>query len=223
MSTRPAQRPGVPKFHVGFFAARADQVALLDYLIDDLGLKVFELNSEPSRNLREFRSSSEADDAVPLGQSPKGEAPVALLQLWSPEVAPQPVPERFELDPRRCGGHTFRHRLSAPGLIQLYLGGLHQTVLTLSTLGHLSEADARIEGQKESVVDWQALRKLTHKIHYHVGRRMAAAKVPGCSVMPEALALVRAGVSLRSSVKTPWAFELTDIRKPPSRGPELAP
>lgn len=207
MSIKTDGRAEVPSFHLGFFAARDDQIALIEHLLNDLGLKVFELYSRPDCDLREFRSAAEVAEAFPLGHSSTGATAVTSLQLWSPDFAPEPRPERFELDPRRCGGHTFRHRLMAPGLIQLHLGGLYKAVLTLSTVEHLSETKARA-GKLECDVDWPALGAMARKIRYQISRRMASASVPGCAVMQHALALVRTGVSLRVSTKTPWAYEL---------------
>lgn len=207
MSIKTHGLSAVSSFHLGFFAARDDQIALIEHLLNDLGLKVFELYSRPDCDLREFRSAAEVAAAFPLGHSSTGSATVTSLQLWSTEVVPEPKPERFELDPRRCGGHTLRHRLVAPGLIQLHLGGLHKTVLTLSTVEHLSETKARA-GKLECDVNWLALKAMARKIRYQISRRMASASVPGCAVMQHALALVRTGVSLRVSAKTPWAYEL---------------
>jgi hypothetical protein len=63
-------------------------------------------------------------------------------------------------------------------------------------------------------VNWEALKTLSNRIQYHVRRRLAAGKVPGMPVLPQALELARAGYALKLATQTPDSFELLPESKP---------
>jgi hypothetical protein len=198
--------------NLDFFAAEADQRAVLDFLFSSSDVRVFESYSEHDADLREFRSTDELAAAFPLGTDPHGNGHAVLLQLWSPSVMSDLIIRRFPLDPARCDGYTFRHRIEGGGLIQLYLGGVCGRVVTMSHIGHQS----RVRAQKWDVdqgVNWEALQALSNRITYHLRKRLAAAKVPGRPVLPQALELARAGYALKLATQTPWAFELQPADK----------
>jgi hypothetical protein len=190
-----------------FFAAEADQRAVLDFLFSATDVRVFESYSEFGAELREFRSADELAAAFPLGTDPYGNGNAVLLQLWSPSVMRDLTITRIALNPAACDGHTFRYRIDGGGLMQLYLGGVCDRVVTKSHFGHQSQ----IRAQKWDVdqgVNWVALKKLSNRIQYHVRKRLAVGKVPGMPVLPQALGLARAGYALKLATQTPWAFEL---------------
>src|SRR5438309_820839 len=114
----------VRQANLNFFAAEADQRAVLDFLFSSTDVRVFESYSEPDADLREFRSTDELAAAFPLGTDPHGNSTAILLQLWSPSVMRDLTIRRFALSPRHCKGHTFRHRIEGGGLMQLHLGGV---------------------------------------------------------------------------------------------------
>jgi hypothetical protein len=195
--------------NLDFFATRADHEAVVRFLFDSTDVRVFESYSESDRDLREFRSFDDLAASYDVGADPHGHGTAVLLQLWSPSVEPGPNIVRFALDPRRCGGHTFRHKIEGWGLIQFYLGGLHGRVITKSHYGHNSEARARKWGHDEGV-DWAALTRLSNKIQYHVRRRLAVARVPGRPVLTEAYDYARAGYALKDEVASPRTYSLPD-------------
>ena len=97
--------------NLDFFAAEADQRAVLDFLFSSTDLRVFESYSEYDAELREFRSVDELAAAFPLGTDRHGNGGVMLLMLWSPSVMRDLTIERFALKPEYCNGHTFRNRI----------------------------------------------------------------------------------------------------------------
>lgn len=198
--------------NLDFFAAEADQRAVLDFLFSSTDVRVFESYSEYSADLREFRSTDELSAAFPLGSDPHGNGNAVLLQLWSPSVMRELTIRRFALEPEHCGGHTFRHNIEGGGLMQLYLGGVCGRVVTVSHFGHQSRVRAEGWGVDDGV-DWESLKTLSNRIQYHIRKRLAAGKVPGRPVLPQALELARAGYALKPSTQTPWAFELQPARK----------
>jgi hypothetical protein len=58
--------------NLDFFAAEADQRALLDFLFSARDVRVFERSSESDDDLREFRSTDEWAAAFALGTDPHG-------------------------------------------------------------------------------------------------------------------------------------------------------
>jgi hypothetical protein len=193
--------------NLDFFAAEADQRAVLDFLFSSTDVRVFESYSEPDAELRDFRSIDELGAAFPLGSDPHGNGHAILLQLWSPSVMRNLSIRRFKLDPAHCNGHTFRHNVEGGGLMQLYLGGSCDRVLTKSHFGHQSQVRAK-NWEVDDGVNWESLKTLSNRIQYHVRKRLAAGKAGSIPVLPAALRLARAGYALKLTTQTPWACEL---------------
>jgi hypothetical protein len=200
---------------LNFFAAEADQRAVLDFLFSSTDVRVFESYSEFDAELREFHSIEEMAVAFPLGTDQHGNGHAVLLQLWSPSVMSEELAvKRFTVDPATCNGHTFRHRIDGGGgLMQLYLGGVCGQVLTVSHFGHQSQIRAQTWDVDQGV-NWEALKKLSNRVQYHIRKRLAAGKVPGCPVLAQALELAKAGYALKLATQTPWQFELQPASKP---------
>ncbi len=94
--------------------------------------------------------------------------------------------ERFALDPAACGGHTSRHRI---------VGGV------------------QAEGWGISAgVNWEAPKKVSNRIQYHIRKRLAVDRVPGRPVLAQAMELSITGYALKSATQTPWEFELQPER-----------
>ncbi len=193
--------------NVGFFAAEADERAVLDFLFSSTDARVFESYSRPDAELREFLSTDDLAVAFPLGSDPHGNGNAILLQLWSPAVMRELSIRRFKLDPVHCDGHTFRHSIEGGGLMQLYFGGTCDRVLTRSHFGHQSQARAKA-WEVDVGVNWEALKTLSNRIQYHIRKRLAAGRAGSAPVLPEAIKLARAGFALKRSAQTPWAYEL---------------
>lgn len=195
--------------NVDFFAAEADQKALLDFLFSETDVRIFESYSEFDSELREFHSTEELVKVFPLGKDLHGNGNAVLLQLWSPSVMSRLSIERFSVNPESCNGHTFRHRIDGGGLMQLYLGGVSGSVITMSHFGCQSETRAKKWGVEEGV-NWESLERISGKIQYHLRKRMAAGEVPGRPVLPQAMQLARSGFELKLATQTPWRFELKE-------------
>jgi hypothetical protein len=193
--------------NLDFFAAEADQRAVLDFLFSSTDVRVFESYSEYDANLREFCSTEDLAATVRLGTDPGGSGHAVLLQLWSPSAMRELTIRRFDLDPAQCDGRSFRHNIEGAGLMQLYLGGVCGQVVTMSHFGHQSQARAR-RWQVDDGVNWDALQKLSNRVQYHVRKRLAAGRVPGRPVLRQALQLAEAGYSLELGIQAPWSFEL---------------
>jgi hypothetical protein len=197
-----------PSASLGFFAAERDQRAILSYLFAETDVRVFESSSQFDTGLREFRSGEEVAEAFALGTDEVGNGHAVLLQVWSPSVMRALEIERIALQPDVCDGHTFRYAIQGAGLIQLYFGGLHRNVITMSRLGHQSQVRAATWG-RDGEVNWEALKKLSGKIRYHIAKRLGVGKVPGHPVLSHAMELVKLGYEMKFAAQTPWRFELS--------------
>lgn len=195
--------------NLDFFAAEADLRAVLDFLFSSTDVRVFESYSEYGAELREFRSADELAAAFSLGMDLYGNGSAILLQLWSPSVMRALTVTRFALNPRACDGHTFRYRIDGGGLMQLYLGGVHERIVTMSHFGHQSQTRAQA-WKVDHDVDWESLKKLSNRIQYHIRKRLAVGKVPGMPVLAQALHLAQSGYALKLSKRSTVEFELLD-------------
>jgi len=199
--------------NLDFFAAEADQRAVLDFLLSSTDVRVFESYSEYDAELREFRSTDKLAATFPLGTDPHGNGNAILLILWSPSVMRDLTITKFALNPENCDGHTFRHRIDGGGLMALDLGGVCGQVVTRSHFGHQSQARARA-WEVDDGVNWEALKTLSNRIQYHIRKRLAAGKAGSRPVLPQALELARAGYALKDATQCPDAYDLLPERKP---------
>jgi len=193
--------------NLDFFAAEWDQRSILDFLFADTDVRAFESYSEPDSELREFRRADELAAAFPLGVDRHGNGHAVLLQLWSPSVLRSLDIVRFALNPAKCDGHTFRHRIDGGGLIQLYFGGVCGEVVTRSHYGHQGQSRAAAWAVDDGV-DWQELKTLSGRIQYQIGKKLTKAKAKSCPVLPQAFELARQGYALKLATQTPWAFKI---------------
>jgi hypothetical protein len=191
--------------NLDFFATRPDFEQLFAFLFGETDFHVFESYSEFGKPIREFASFADLCATFDVGQDKHGNGTAALLQLSSPSVMPKPQIERIDLDPGKCDGFAFRFRMSGYGLVQLYLGGVHDRVITKSHYGHFSERGAARWGDV-SHVNWSALSKLSGKVQRHIHRKLTVAKVPGRPVLAGAYKLSTEGYELKEAAQTPWAY-----------------
>jgi hypothetical protein len=198
--------------NLDFFAAEADQRAVLDFMFSSTDVRVFESYSECGADLREFRSTDELATAFPLGIDPHGNANAVLLELWSPSVMRDLTITRVHLNPAYCDGHTFRYRIDGGGRMQLYLGGVCDRVVTKSHFGHQSQTRARTWDVDDGV-NWEALKTLSNRIQYHIRKRLGAGKAGSRPVLPQALELARAGYALKDATQCPDVYELQSESK----------
>ncbi len=189
-----------------FFAAGTDQRALFDFLFASTDVRVFESYSEFEADLREFRSVDELASAFPIGLDPHGHGYAVCLVLSSPSALCEPTIVRFALDPAKCGGATFRHKIEGEALMLLYLGGVCGQVITKSHFGHQNSVWAERRGC--AGVDWEAFKTISNRIQYHIRKRLAVGKVPGRPVLPEAMRLAQAGYALKEMIQSPVQYEL---------------
>ena len=185
---------------VDFFAVREDHQRLLDFILAETDFRVLELYSAYGQQLREFTTFDQLAAVFDVGCDQHGHGSAILLALCSPSVITKPPVRRVKLDPRRCDGFTFRYAVGGGGVAQLYLGGVHDRIITTSHFGHFSEKGAVNRGYT-SGIDWKAMSKLSNRIRYHISKRLAAGHAPGRPVLSAAFDLHLKGYELKESAR----------------------
>ena len=181
-------------------------MSVLEFLFAESDIRVFEHASRNDSDLREFANADQIGEAFPLGQDAHGNGSAVTLALWSPTVMAQMQIRRIEFDRRHVRDAQFRHEPTGAGLMQLYLGGIKDRVVTKSHFGHFNQAGARKWGLDEGV-DWIAFKALSNRIQYRV-RKLSVAKVKSFPVLPGAFELAQSGYALKEAYQTPWKYEL---------------
>jgi hypothetical protein len=183
-----------------FFAARSDLQALIEFLLGETDVRIFELSSELDHELREFRTFDELCACYDVGIDSHGNTTAAHLFLWSPSAMSGLNVRRIELDQRRCKGHTFRYAVGAWGGMQLYLGGVHDLEITPTYFGHSPESET-LTGGALDVANWGLVSKLSARIRFQIRTRLAAYHVAihgeDYPVLREAYSLAQTGLALR--------------------------
>jgi hypothetical protein len=168
--------------NLDFYAADDDWFAVLETVFA-LGLfRVWESDSEPDRELREFHAATE----IPHG--PRGRH----LELFVIGSGPDPIARRIDLVPGVLTDATFRHCCEGWGLIQLQYGGLFGTQeLRWSHTNHNTEKRAwawsatlqRLGDPAEW--NWAAVTSASGRLNRAI-RRMAVGKIGSRPVLPHA-------------------------------------
>lgn len=190
--------------NLNFFATRPDLEKMFEFVYRETDFRVFDSYSEFGQKLAEYPTFEALAHGYEIGEDRHGNGSTARLQLWSPSVMAKASIERVKLDPRRCDGFTFQYRITGPGLVQLYLGGLHARVITKSHFGHLSERAAERNGDAGQV-NWPALNQLSARFQRHI-KKLTLAKASGRSVLIDAYAKFQAGYTLKETAGSPNVY-----------------
>lgn len=191
-----------------FFALQEDQKAIFDFIFKQTDMCVYESYSEYNKELRKFVSFEELLEAYDVGFDKYGKGNSILLQLWSPSVAENPEIKRISLSLELYPEYTFRYRIEGLALVQLYLGGVHESIVTMSYFGHFNEKSAKKWGATENI-NWDVLKKLSNKIQHHICSRLSVVKASGYPVLPAAYKLAQLGYVLKEEKQSLWECKLS--------------
>lgn len=188
-----------------FYAAHQDIIEVLNFVFAKTDCRVLESYSEPGCELREFKTTEQLVSAFALGSHLYDRRDSITLQLWSPSTSSQTKIKCITLDPKHCSGHTFRYCVEGWGLMQLYFGGIRNREIASSHLRHNNEKRAnawedtcRDEMGSVDNWDWDGVRKLSGKIQYHIGNRLAVSKAGSRPVLLAASKLCSEGYTLEN-------------------------
>jgi hypothetical protein len=182
--------------NIDFYAAGEDFVAILAYVFERSGCRVFESYSSPGQDLAEFNSIADLSARYEIGVC-GGSAESVLLQLVAPSGSNEFRIERIALD----HGQTFRHAIVGWGLIQLYLGGTGPNGLVVSHSNHNSESRARKWAATHPELgevgrwNWPEITAVSSAFGRYVRTKLTVYKLADRPVLPGAAAAFASGVS----------------------------
>jgi hypothetical protein len=191
-----------------FYATPKDHAEILTWLFSEGTCRVYELSSEFEMPLREFRSAAEVlerfADVLPGGSK----RTVVYLQLYVLGASPPFVPRRVTLDPKACGGATFRYAAEGWGLVQLYLASLTSHGLDSSHTNHNSEKRAQAwEPASISAWDFKRISGFSSRLNREIRKRRIA-KVGSRVILPGALEIWNSGLPLVPYNPKEYAIEI---------------
>ncbi len=166
-----------------FFALPEDQMAIANYVLTQLKLRVFDLYSAYESEIVEYVSAETIIQKLNSGSVS------TTFQLWSPALGPFSDFQKIQLDPKRCKGHTFRYSAMGLGLLQLYFGEMAKGFLHKSHISHFSEKQAKayahnfIHGANEW--NWDEVTRLGRSLRTFI-RKKAVTQWNGYDVLQSA-------------------------------------
>ncbi|SEM05979.1 hypothetical protein [Rhodococcus maanshanensis] len=167
--------------NLNFYAVDDDWSAVVQAVFDLELFRVFESDSEPGAELREFSEAADVPD------SRRGRS----LALFVAGSGPEPLASRIDLLPGAGGGATFRYTCEGWGLIQLRYGGPWAEELRWSHTNHNSAkraaawAETLPELGDPAAWDWAAVTRASSRLNRAI-RRMAVDKIGSRPVLPHA-------------------------------------
>lgn len=179
-----------------FFADKADKIQVLNFVLNELELQIFDLASHYDKEVKSYANTDEILSSFDLengGQS------AVTFQLWSPRLGGSVSFRKIALNPLACEGHTYRYATEGWGLIQLYFGGQQSGILHHSHIGHFSPKGASKweEIRKIGSVDnwnWAEIQHVSGVLKRRIHTKMAVRKEGSYGVMPGADGLSTSGI-----------------------------
>jgi hypothetical protein len=182
-----------------FFANRTDKLELLDFIFSETDLEIYDHSSRFGQEICKYKTASEIASKFDLEN---GGQFAVTFQLWTPRHKGMPIFRKIDLDPNRCNGHTFRYSTDGWGLIQLYFGGLSNSQLNHSHIGHFNEKGAlkweqtnRFNGHV-SDWDWTEIQITSRKLKHQIHNKMATKQIGSFGVLKGAEQLEKLGIRL---------------------------
>ncbi len=124
------------------------------------------------------------------------------MQLYLHGAGPPFKPRRIELNPKSCGGATYRFAAEGWGLIQLYLHAPKSGALEASHTNHFTLKGAQgwagtLDSEKGPAEAWDFARitSFSSKLNREI-RKRGVAKVSSLAILPGALKLWDEGFAL---------------------------
>lgn len=177
-----------------FFACRQDKIDVLDYLLRETDLQIFDSYSPYGQEVRQFRTLDEISEAFDW------EKEIVTLKLWSPSFKGHYKFRKINLNPRSCNGYEFRYCIEGWGLIQISFGIISEKLLQSTVISHFTEKGAQrweTSGNDKGPVsdwDWASVNSYSRKLKYHIHKKMAVRLQNGSAVLPEAARLEKEGL-----------------------------
>lgn len=179
-----------------FYALDDDFALVLDFVFSQDEWELHELSSEANHVVRVFRSTREVLGGCALGRG------LSCFQIYSPEMAGQPLHRRIDFKPGAVPGATHRFSTEGWGLVQLYFGFMRTgDGLTPSHTNHNSVVRAKSWSPLRSELgspdewDWAGVARVSGRLVRFL-QKQRAARHGSRPVLPGADRAVRAGARL---------------------------
>ncbi len=192
--------------NLDFYATRKDQINLLDFIFSKTNFRVFQSYSDYDKELVEYKSTQEIDQKYNLGYDKFGNGLHCTFQLWSPTIMEELEVRKISLN--NDTGYMFRYRMEGFALVQLYLGGVNENIITKSHIGSNSESRARTWGYTAGV-NWENHKKEINMICNYI-RRDSKIKAGSRILMQEAFQHAKEYYHLKDYKAAPWHYELKE-------------
>jgi hypothetical protein len=187
------------KMKYDFFATKSDKINLLDFIFTETDLKIYDLASPYGQEISMYNSTNEIATKFDLEN---GRQSSVTFQLWTERFGGDLLFRKVDLEPKYCNGYTFRYSTEGWGLIQLYFGGLKDSVLFHSHIGHYNEKGAlkweennHFKGRVDKW-NWKEIEQVSRKIKYQIHNKMASRKIGSYGILPGAEKLSTSGIKL---------------------------
>jgi hypothetical protein len=184
-----------------YYATPEDHGELLTWLFSEATCHVYELSSDFEKELKRFYSASEV-----LAQFERryinGERWKSVdLQVYVIGASPPFSPRKVSLDPKSCGGATYRYAAEGWGLIQLYLerpttGGLDSSHTNHFTQKRAEALATTMEARAEVAAwDFKAVTAFSSRLNRKI-KALSVGKLGSRPVLSGALSVWQSGAPL---------------------------
>jgi hypothetical protein len=177
--------------NLDFYAVGTDFDAVLKYVFECSGCRVFESYSPYGEEIAEFKSINDISGRYPIGTC-DGTVCSVMLQLVPPGASKQYKIQRISLNPAVCNGKSFRYSIEGWGLIQLYLGGYSPAGIIKSHTNHFTAKGAK---KWESTRDhlgpieswpWKETTSISSALNKYIRSKLSKYKIASRPVLPAA-------------------------------------
>lgn len=179
-----------------FLADKADKIQVLNFIFENTDLQIFDSYSKHGQKICQYRN---ADEIAARFDLESGGQSAVTFQMWGPHFGGGVSFRKINLNPQYCNGHTFRYSTDGWGMIQLYLGGCQNNILSYSHIGHFSEKgalgweDIGTEKGRVNGWNWKEITATSRRLKYQI-HKMAVGKTGSVSILPGANELRENGV-----------------------------
>ena len=161
-----------------FYATKEDKILILDFIFSETKYHIIDHYSEMGEELCQYKSTKEILEKFDLENG--GQYSVCF-SLWNPLDGTKDIIRKIDLNPQKCGGHTFRYSSDGWGTQKLYFGGIQNEILNISTFYGSNEKGAierdLMNPESERIahnLDWKLISSEQRKLKNFIEKKLSA-------------------------------------------------